>query len=541
MVFESTRRKGMKVDEELGRDLVVQWNSDDDKNQAKTIGENEDETESEATGSSPSQSDNAMDITWPQSYRQSMDMFTSVTPPSISFLRGPSLTGVSSFLSTAYKRPQPQPLERDSSLSKPLISEDPTTPPVKLSSSTYSKLSISGLPPPQEQCSFSQSVINGINILCGIGLLTTPYAIKEGGWLSLIFLVIFAVFCCYTGVLLKECIESSPGLKTYPDIGQAAFGLAGRLGIAIFLYVELYASCVEYIIMMSDNLASLFPDTYISLAGIHLESHQVFGITSTLIVLPTVWLKNLSLLSYLSGGGVVASILVALCLLWVGVMDQFGFHPSGTALDLTNLSVTIGIFGFSYAGHSVFPNIYSSMREPSRFPSVLIVSFIFCFIMCTGVAICGFLMFGNSIESQFTLNMPSEYVASKIAVWTMVVNPLTKYALTLTPITMSIEELLPQAQLRSYSVVLLIRTILVFSTLAVALTVPFFAIVMALIGSLLAMLIALIFPCACYLKLLRGKLTKLKIASCILVISVGLVCACVGTYSSITRLAGKIA
>lgn len=63
----------------------------------------------------------------------------------------------------------------------------------------------------------------------------------------------------------------------------------------------LQASCVEYIIMMSDNLASLFPDTYISLAGIHLESHQVFAITSTLIVLPTVWLKNLSLLSYLSG------------------------------------------------------------------------------------------------------------------------------------------------------------------------------------------------------------------------------------------------
>lgn len=90
-----------------------------------------------------------------------MDMFTSVTPPTISFLRGASLTGVSSFLSTAYKRPQPQPSECDSSLSKPLISEDPTTPPVKLSASTYPKLSISGLPPPQEQCSFSESVING--------------------------------------------------------------------------------------------------------------------------------------------------------------------------------------------------------------------------------------------------------------------------------------------------------------------------------------------------------------------------------------------
>ena len=78
MVFESTRRKGMKVDEELGRDLVDEWNSDDEENQAKIIGENEDETESEVTGSSPSQSDKAMDIPWPQSYRYYIYVFSPV-------------------------------------------------------------------------------------------------------------------------------------------------------------------------------------------------------------------------------------------------------------------------------------------------------------------------------------------------------------------------------------------------------------------------------------------------------------------------------
>ncbi|XP_062168233.1 amino acid transporter AVT1D [Alnus glutinosa] len=540
----------MKLNEDLGPDRGDEFQTDDEENEAETIWWHEDDTESEVTVSSRSPSDNNMDLnnpSWPQSYRQSMDMFTSVTPPFINFLRGNSLTGISSVFSTAYKRPQSS--ELDSSLSKPLISETsldkeevPThTLPVKSSASSYSKFSISEFPPPQEQCSFAQAVINGINVLCGIGLLTTPYAIKEGGWLSLIILMTFGILSCYTGVLLKQCLESSPGLQTYPDIGQAAFGLAGRLGIAIILYVELYASCVEYIIMMSDNLASLFPNTRLSFAGICLGSHQTFSILATLIVLPTVWLRNLSLLSYLSGGGVVASILVALCLLWVGVVDQVGFHPSGTALDLTNLSVTIGIFGFSYSGHSVFPNIYTSMKEPSQFPSVLIASFAFCFFIYTGVAICGFLMFGDSVKSQFSLNMPREFVASNIAIWTMVVNPLTKYALTIAPIALSLEELLPSAQLRSYSVVVLIRTILVFSTLVVALTFPFFAFVMALIGSLFAMLIALIFPCACYLRLLNGRLTKLQIANSILIMSVGVVCVCVGTYSAITRIADKMA
>ena len=63
--------------------------------------------------------------------------------------------------------------------------------------------------------------------------MTMPYAVKEGGFLSLALLLLFAVICCYTGLLLMRCLQSYPGLHTYPDIGQAAFGTAGRLGIAV--------------------------------------------------------------------------------------------------------------------------------------------------------------------------------------------------------------------------------------------------------------------------------------------------------------------
>lgn len=77
-------------------------------------------------------------------------------------------------------------------------------------------------------------------------------------------------------------------------------------------------------------------------------------------------------LNYLVGG-VLASILLGLCLFWVGLVDGIGFHATGRVFDLSNLPVTIGIFGFGYSGHSVFPNIYSSMKDPSRFPLVLVI------------------------------------------------------------------------------------------------------------------------------------------------------------------------
>jgi vesicular inhibitory amino acid transporter len=81
----------------------------------------------------------------------------------------------------------------------------------------------------------------GLNVLCGVGILSTPYAAKEGGWLGLSILLIFAVLSFYTGMLLRDCLDSEPGLGTYPDIGQAAFGTAGRVVISVSLVLSFHS------------------------------------------------------------------------------------------------------------------------------------------------------------------------------------------------------------------------------------------------------------------------------------------------------------
>lgn len=89
-----------------------------------------------------------------------MDMYTSMTPPSLSILTG------SSSLTLPYKRSQS--FIPESSLTRPLFSatsldkeEVPTsTLPVKFSATSSLKLSLSELPELQK-CSYSQSVLNG--------------------------------------------------------------------------------------------------------------------------------------------------------------------------------------------------------------------------------------------------------------------------------------------------------------------------------------------------------------------------------------------
>ena len=78
------------------------------------------------------------------------------------------------------------------------------------------------------------------------------------------------------------------------------------------------------------------------------------------------------MLSLLPAGGVIASVLVVLCLFWVGLVDGVGFHNKGTTLNLGTLPVAVGLYGYCYSGHAVFPNIYTSMAKPNQFPAVLL-------------------------------------------------------------------------------------------------------------------------------------------------------------------------
>ncbi|WVZ78291.1 hypothetical protein U9M48_026030 [Paspalum notatum var. saurae] len=317
---------------------------------------------------------------WPQSYRQSIDILSSVQSPNLSFLGTPTLSRLSnSFITHSFRGKTPEII---SNLVKPLLrptrgDDDQQQQQHREETTKSSQYILPSRKPSLEQipedrkpvlgahevssykkCSYTQAVVNGINVLCGVGILSTPYAVKQGGWIGLVILCLFAVLAWYTGVLLRRCLDSKAGLETYPDIGHAAFGTTGRIVISIILYMELYACCIEYLILESDNLSKLFPNAHLTIGSLTVNSHQTLLLTSHNVDVSV-------------AGGVIASILGVICLFWVGVVDNVGFENKGTALNLPGIPIAIGLYGYCYSGHGVFPNIYSSLKNRNQFPSIL--------------------------------------------------------------------------------------------------------------------------------------------------------------------------
>ncbi|KAB1208350.1 Vacuolar amino acid transporter 1 [Morella rubra] len=274
----------------------------------------------------------------------------------------------------------------------------------------------------------------------GVGILSIPYALSQGGWLSLMLLFLVASLCCYTGLLIQRCMEANPVIKSYPDIGEIAFGSKGRAMISAFMYLELYLIAVEFLILDGDSLEKLFPNMGFKIAGLKVGGKRAFVLLTALVILPTTWLKNLGVMAYLSAGGVLATIAVVVCVLWTGVGEGVGFHEGNMFVDVGGLPTAISLFTFCYSGHAVFPTLCNSMKDRSQFSKVLLVCFLVSTISYGFMGIIGYLMYGDILKSQVTLNLPIRKITTSIAIYTTLISPLTKYAVIITPIATAIEE-----------------------------------------------------------------------------------------------------
>jgi vesicular inhibitory amino acid transporter len=212
-------------------------------------------------------------------------------------------------------------------------------------------------------------------------------------------------------------------------------------------------------------------------------------------------------------------------------------HPKPTSLVLWQTSpLSIGLVMMGFGGHAVFPNIYCDMKEPNKFPSVVRVTYGLTLVGYCTMAAVGYLMFGNATQKEITLNFGSSILASAALVLVSII-PFCKFALTIAPVALGLEETFEsQGKSRARLFLLcswLLRTALVGLVLLVALKVPKFDRVVAFAGAFLSFNVSILFPVACHLRLYWHQLRWFHRAWDIVLVLFSVACIAGGTAAAI--------
>ncbi|CAN6864894.1 unnamed protein product [Brassica oleracea] len=339
----------------------------------------------------------------------------------------------------------------------------------------------------------------------GISVLSVPYALASGGWLSLIIFFTIAITTLHCAILIKRCMDMDPLIRSYPDIGYKAFGNTGRVVVSIFMNLELYLVATSFLILEGDNLNKLFSNVGFNFMGLEFGGKQMFIVLVALIILPSVWLDDMRILSYVSVSGVFAYLLILASIFWVGAFEGVGFKNNDSKIFRINgVTTSVSLYAFCYCAHPVFPTLYTSMKNKRQFSNVMVICFTICTFIYASVAILSYLMYGSNVESQIPLNLPTDKLILKVAICTTLVNPIAKFALVVTPIMDALRSRFSWFLPNKKAAGLILSTVLVASNVILALLLPFFGDLMSLVGAFLSATASVILPCLCYLKI-SGK------------------------------------
>lgn len=105
-----------------------------------------------------------------------------------------------------------------------------------------------------------QTILNSVNVLVGVGILSLPLALRYSGWVvGLLFLLSAALATRYTAGLLAKCLNQFPRMTHFSELGSTASGIKTRVAVEILITLELAAACVALVVLFADSLNALIP------------------------------------------------------------------------------------------------------------------------------------------------------------------------------------------------------------------------------------------------------------------------------------------
>ena len=425
-----------------------------------------------------------------------------------------------------------------------------------------------------------QTFWNIFNANQGVVILTMPFVVLCGGYLSLLATALVAVISNYTSKKLIKCLyDRDPRTgelvrmrESYEEIGEAFAGDFGKWMVYVAMIVEQLSYCTLLLILCGSILHSSFPDSGFN------KMH--WSMLAFILVVPNAFMINLGQVAWVSLITVVVGQIV-----YVVVAGYSFYHASKWSVhetppfEMGKFFIGMDIVVVSYSSQPYMPAIHGSMRQPRNYSTIMNVTYGSITFVKIAFGLIGYLTFKGETKQIITNNLPHGLFKTLVNMGVLILAlasftfPAYTVFIIIDKITLRRsrdwlmrqlerlkrkeedgdddteidqdedfpdrakliqnegEELKPSRLRRA-----VLRLSLISLALAVAIAVPHFGLYMALVGSFTGMCLSFIFPCLFHMKLQHNEMKKYELLLDTGIIAFGSVSAGVGMYYSTAAL-----
>ena len=198
----------------------------------------------------------------------------------------------------------------------------------------------------------------------------------------------------------EQRTSTTPIRDPYPYMGEVTVGLKFRHFITISLNVQLFLTCVVYLLLAAEIVGSFVS---FHVGHIHQQGNlRIWLILIALIITPLTWLgspKDFWFVAVAAAG----STTLALILIWIkyGAISPHDLGAVEKApVTAASFASAFGTFVFGFTGASLFPTIQSDMRKPSDFSKSAYLGYLGIFMLYVPTALGGYFVLGKDIQSS---------------------------------------------------------------------------------------------------------------------------------------------
>lgn len=365
--------------------------------------------------------------------------------------------------------------------------------------------------------------MNMANSILGAGIIGQPYAFKNAGLVGGIIGLLVLTFLIDWTLRLIVVNASLSNTHSYQDTVNYCYGKYGKILLLVAISSFAYGGCMAFCVIIGDTiphvLKAFIPKSIIELPAIAWLFHRnsIIIIFTTCTSYPLSLNRDILKLAKASGFALAGMLIIVILTLIRGPMADKSLKAPLTVPEWTvNWSIFQGISVISFAlvchHNTIF--IYNSL-ERATISKFLKLTHIACFvsmICCLVMGVNGLITFGDNTKGNVLNNFKSDDNWINVARFCFGLNMLTTFPLEVFVVRDVLKDIIlsinpdnngtSMAHLElSSKQHFIVTTFIVFSTMSVSLFTCNLGIILELIGSTSASLMAYIIPPMCYLKL----------------------------------------